>query len=162
MRGHITKRAKSSYSLAISLGKETATGKYKYQWTTVRGTKKEADKRLSELLNQLDNGTFMKPSKTTLGEYLEKWLIDYAYPNLSPRTTEGYEAMIINHVIPIMGHVELTRIKPEHIQHYIGEKLKSGRCDGKGGLNPRTVRHHVICLRIPVNSATCPAKSATL
>ena len=50
------------------------TGKYKYQWVSIKGTKKDAEKRISELLNQLDNGTFIKPGKTTLAEYLEKWL----------------------------------------------------------------------------------------
>ena len=84
MRGHIVKRGKNSYSLAVSMGKDAETGKYKYQWVTVKGTKKDAEKRLSELLNQIDNGTFMKPNKTTLTEYLERWLKDYAWSNLSP------------------------------------------------------------------------------
>src|SRR4030043_273765 len=84
MRGHITKRGKNSYSIAVSLGKDTNTGKYKYQWVSVKGTKKEAEKRLSELLNQLDNGTFMKPGKTTLAEYIERWLRDYAWPHHAP------------------------------------------------------------------------------
>ena len=59
MRGHIVKRGKNSYSIAVSLGKDPATGKYKYQWVSVKGTKKDAEKRLSELLHQLDSGTFM-------------------------------------------------------------------------------------------------------
>ncbi len=83
MRGHIEKRGKNSYSLAVSLGKDATTGKYKYQWVSVKGTKKDAEKRLSEILNQLDNGTFLKPGKTTLAEYLQKWLSDYAKPNLT-------------------------------------------------------------------------------
>jgi hypothetical protein len=37
-------------------GKDAATGKCKYQWVSVKGTKKDTKKRLSELLNQLDNG----------------------------------------------------------------------------------------------------------
>ena len=45
MRGHIEKRGKNSYSIAISMGKDN-TGKYKYQWVTVKGTKKDAEKRL--------------------------------------------------------------------------------------------------------------------
>ena len=47
-------------------GKDATTGKYKYQWVSVKGTKKDAEKRLSELLHQLDTGTFIKPSKVTL------------------------------------------------------------------------------------------------
>jgi hypothetical protein len=139
MRGHIRKRGKNSYSIAISLGKDPTTGQYKYQWTTVKGTKKEAEKRLSELLHQLDNGTFMKPGKTTLGEYLEKWLKDYVWTNLAPRTAEGYESIIRCHLVPALGSIPLTQLKPEHLQRYYSEKLSGGRHDGKGALSRTTV-----------------------
>jgi len=98
------------------------------------------------VLNQLDNGTFMKPGKTTLTEYLERWLKDYAWPNLAPRTAEGYEYIIRRHIIPALGNIALTQLKPEHLQRYYSEKLTGGRCDGKGGLSPRTVRHHHVTL----------------
>jgi len=146
MRGHIVKRSKNSYSIAVSMGKDAATGKYKYQWVTVKGTKKDAEKRLSDLLHQLDTGTFMKPGKTTLAEYLERWLKDYARPNLAPRTTEGYESIIRRHLIPSLGNITLTLLKPEHLQRYYSEKLSDGRCDGKGALNSTTVSHHHTCL----------------
>jgi integrase len=153
MRGHIRKRGKNSYSIAISLGKDPTTGQYKYQWTTVKGTKKEAEKRLSELLHQLDNGTFMKPGKTTLGEYLEKWLKDYVWTNLAPRTAEGYEHIIRRHSIPALGNTILTALKPEHLQRYYSEKLSNGRCNGIGGLSAQTVRHHHTCLHKALQTA---------
>jgi len=153
MRGHIEKRGKNSYSLAISMGRDANTGKYKYQWVTVKGTKKEAEKRLSEVLNQIDNGTFMKPGKTTLAEYLDRWLKDYAWPNLAPRTAEGYEHIIHHHLIPALGNIALTQLKPEHLQRYYSEKLSNGRCDGKGGLNLRTVRHHHMALHTALEHA---------
>lgn len=146
MRGHIVKRGKNSYSIVVSMGKDATTGKYKYQWVSVKGTKKEAEKHLSELLHQLDTGTFMKPGKTTLAEYLERWLKDYAWPNLAPRTAEGYESIIHRHLIPSLGSMTLTLLKPEHLQRYYSEKLTGGRCDGKGALNPTTVSHHHTCL----------------
>lgn len=146
MRGHIEKRGKNSYSIAVSMGKDATTGKYKYQWVSVKGTKKEAEKRLSELLTQIDTGTFMKPGKTSLAEYLERWLKDYAWPNLAPRTAEGYEHIIRRHLIPALGNTTLTALKPEHLQRYYSEKLASGRCDCKGALSPRTVRHHHVTL----------------
>jgi len=153
MRGHIVKRSKNSYSLAISIGKEPVTGKYKYQWVSVKGTKKDAEKRLSEILHQLDTGSFMKPSKTTLAEYLGKWLNDYVWPNLAPRTAEGYEHIINRHLIPSLGNIPLTQLRPEHLQCYYSEKLSSGRCDGKGALSPRTVRHHHVTLHDALESA---------
>ena len=87
MRGHIVKRSKNSYSVVISIGFDTATQKYKQHWVTVKGTKKDADKRLSELLHQLDTGSYMKPSKTPLAEYLKHWLGDWEV-KISPVTAQ--------------------------------------------------------------------------
>jgi len=146
MRGHITKRGKNSYSIAVSLGKDATTGKYKYQWVSVKGTKKEAEKRLSELLTQIDTGTFMKPSKTTLAEYLERWLKDYVWPNLAPGTAEGYEHIMLRHLVPSLGNIILTQLKPEHLQRYYSEKLS-------GGLSAQTVRHHHTALHKALQTA---------
>lgn len=153
MRGHIVKRYKNSYTIVLNLGHDPLTGKPKQQWVSVKGTKKDAEKRLADLLHQLDTGTFMKPSKTTLGEFLERWLKDYAWPNLAPRTAEGYEHIIRRHLILSLGNIALTQLKPEHLQHYYSEKLSGGRCDGKGGLSPRTVRHHHVNLHTALESA---------
>ena len=153
MRGHIEKRGKNSYSIVVSLGKDATTGKYKYQWVSVKGTKKDAEKRLSELIYQLDNGTFIKPSKVTLAEYLERWLREYAWANLAPRTAEGYELIVRRHLIPALGKITLTGLRPEHIQRYQSEKLSCGRADGKGALSPRTVRHHYMALHTALKEA---------
>jgi len=146
MRGHITKRGKNSYSIVISLGKDPTTGKYKYQWVSIKGTKKDAEKRLSELLHQLDTGTFMKPDKTTLREYLERWLKDYVKPNLSPRGFERYESIVRVHIIPSLGNIPLTQVKPEHIQkHYSAIQTK--------GLSVLTVRYHHTVLHKALQTA---------
>jgi len=100
MRGHIKKRGKDSYSVVISLGRDPATDKYRYLWESVKGTKREAERRLSEVLNQIDNGTFSRPSKRTLAEYLETWLKEYVWAELSPRTAEGYDLVVHRHLIP--------------------------------------------------------------
>ena len=135
MRGHIRKRGKNSYSIKISLGKDAATGKYKSQWVSVKGTKKDAEKRLAELLHQLDNGTFIKPGKTTLAEYLERWLKDYVKPNLSPRGFERYESIARVHLIPSLGSITLAQLRPEHLQKHYTAKLDEG-------LSALTVRYH--------------------
>lgn len=138
MRGHIVKRYKNSYTIVLSLGVDPATGKKKQQWVSVKGTKKDAEKRLAELLHQLDNGTFMKPCKTTLAEFLERWLKDYAKPNLSPRGFERYESIARVHLIPSLGSIPITQLRPEHLQRHYTAKLNEG-------LNPLTVRYlHVV------------------
>lgn len=153
MRGHITKRGKDSYTIVLNLGRDPSTGKRKQQWVSVKGTKKDAEKRLAELLHQLDTGTFMKPGKTTLAEFLERWLKDYVWSNLAPKTAEGYEHIVRRHLIPSLGNILLTQLKPEHLHRYYSQKLSSGRCDGKGGLSPKTVRHHHITLHNALQTA---------
>jgi integrase len=146
MRGHIIKRGKNSYSIAISLGKDSVTGKYKQQWVSVRGNKKDAEKRLSELLHQIDNGTFIVPNKTTLAEYLQKWLSDYVKPNLSPRGFERYESIVRVHLLPSLGSVILTQLRPEHLQKHYTSRLNNG-------LSPLTVRYHHVVLHKALQTA---------
>jgi len=152
MRGHITKRGKNSYSIAISLGKDLTTKKYKYQWVTVKGTKKDTEKRLSEILHQLDNGTFMKPGKMTVGEYLDQWLKDYR-PSIGPHSAQTYEFFIERHIKPAMGQLPLTSLKPEHLQKVYSDKLLSGRRDGTGGLSARSVRYIHVTIHRALKSA---------
>ena len=153
MRGHIVKRYKGSYTVVLNLGVDPSTGKRKQQWVSVKGTKKEAEKRLAELLHQIDTGTFMKPGKTSLAEYLERWLKDYVWPNLAPRTAEGYEYITRVHLTPCLGSILLTQLKPEHLQRYYSDRLSHGRWDGKGGLSPRSVRHHHMALHSALQHA---------
>jgi integrase len=146
MRGHILKRYKNSYSIVLNLGKDPATGKRKQQWISVKGTKKEAEKRLAELLHQIDAGSFMKPGKTTLEEYLECWLKDYCWASLAPRTAEGYESIVRCHLIPSLGQIHLTQLKPEHLQHTYSEKLAAG-------LSHRTIRYIHVTLHKALQDA---------
>src|SRR5512136_2872038 len=104
------------------------------------------------MLTQIDTGSFMRPGKTTVADFLERWLKDYAKPNLSPRTAEGYEHIIRRHLIPGLGSIPLMQIKPEHLQRYYSEKLSGGRLDGKGGLSAKTVRHHHVTLHDALHS----------
>jgi integrase len=153
MRGHIEKRFKSSYTIFLNLGYDPASGKRKQKIISVKGTKKDAEQRLAEEIRRIDTGTFINPEKTTLADYLNRWLNDYAWANLSPRTAEGYATVIKCHLIPKLGRLYLTQLTPTHIQNYYAEMLKSGRQDKTGGLNPRTVRSHHMILHRALKSA---------
>ena len=146
MRGSIIKRGKNSYSIVINLGIDPQTGKRKQQWISVKGTKKEAEKRLSELLHQLDTGTFMRPNKTTFAEYLTKWLADYAKPNVAPRSFERYAGVIEQYLIPELGSITLTQLRPEHLQNHYTTRLNNG-------LSASSVRYHHAVIHIALQTA---------
>jgi len=146
MRGFVKKRGKNSYRLAISLGLDSETGKYQYSWYTAKGTKRDADKRLGELLHQLDTGSFMLPSKTSLSAFLERWLSDYVKLNLTPRSCERYESIVKNHLIPSLGSTLLTQLRPEHLQKLYKTKQNEG-------LSARSVRYQHVILHKALQTA---------
>jgi len=153
MRGHITKRGKDSYTVVINLGSDPATGKRKQQWVSVKGTKKDAEKKLGEILHQIDTGVFTKPGKTRVGDYLEQWLKDYCWANLTPGTAESYQWIVRVHLIPAIGQLLLTDLKPQHLQHLYSEKLSSTRKDGNGLLSTRTVQYMHVTLHKALSDA---------
>lgn len=145
MRGHIVKRYKDSYTIVVELGNDPSTGKRKQQWMSIKGTKKDAEKKLADMLHQLDNGSFIKTSKTKFGEFLEQWLENYRF-KLSPRGYERYAGIIKKHLIPALGNITVNQLKPEHLQkHYTDCQLK--------GLSSSTVRYHHAILHVALETA---------
>ncbi len=142
MRGHITKRGKSSWAVVIYTGRDSQTGKKKYKWHSVKGTKRQAEKEMAALINSLETGNYINPKKVSLGLFLEQWLQDYAATNTAPRTYERYAEIVRLHLTPNLGNITLTKLKPEHIQAYYAKALSEGRINGKGGLSAQTVKHH--------------------
>jgi len=146
MKGGIKKRGKDSYLVCIALGKDPNTGKYRSHYETVTGTREEAKKRRAELVHQLDSGSFLKPGKVTFGEYLGRWLQEYAQPNLSPRGFERYAGIIRKYFIPELGSILLAQVKPEHIQkHYAAMQNK--------GLSAGTIKYHHAVARKALQTA---------
>lgn len=70
MKGHIRKRGKGSWAMVIELDK-APDGKHQQKWYTVRGKKKDAERELARLLNELETGEYVEPSNMTVAEFLE-------------------------------------------------------------------------------------------
>ena len=64
-----SKKRKDSWNIQVYLGKESVTGKSKYYSETVRGTKSNAEQRLSEVLHEMDLGSFVRPTRVTVGDF---------------------------------------------------------------------------------------------
>ena len=141
-RGSIRQRSKvrkNSWTVQVYMGTDPDTGKKRYHSETVKGAKYQAQRRITELLRQVDTGTFVEPSTLTVGEYLRQWLRDYAETHVRQRTLEGYRERLEKHVIPHVGHIALDKLSPRQIQGMETTLLKSGRRDGAGGLSAQTV-----------------------
>ena len=124
MRGTILKRAKGSWTIIVDVGKDS-DGRRNQQWTTVRGTRKEAERRLAEILNKVNNGLYIKPSKNTFGDFIETWLTDHISTRVRPTTLDGYRWRAKS-IIDALGHLRLCDLQPHHIQAYHRAKLDAG------------------------------------
>lgn len=124
MRGSLVKRSKNSWSIILDQGRDPATGKRRQQWVSVKGNKRDAERKLAELVHQVDTGVYVKASKSTVREYIEQWLRDYAQVHVRPRTFESYRERA-NQILAQLGNIPLGELKASHIQGYYAKKLES-------------------------------------
>ena len=124
----------------IFLGRD-ASGKQHRKWHAVQGNRKDAQRELARLLNEINTGAYVEPARMTVSEFLDRWLADYAKHKVSPKTYERYQEMIDGHIRPALGSYLLPKLSPLHIQAFYSRALTKGRKDGKGGLSAQSVVH---------------------
>ena len=141
MKGRIIKRkGAKNYTIILQLGLDPATGKRKQKWIAMGTSKREAEEYMTKLVHELNTGSYVRPTKETLGEYLDIWFQNHR-ANIAPTTAQAYENLIKNHIKPALGRLPLTSLTPDHLQRFYSSKLNNGRKDGKGALSNRTVRY---------------------
>jgi integrase len=89
-------------------------------------TKKEARQILQKLLRELDDGTFIAPSELTVAEYLEGWLVDVVPHQVGARSRDRYEGIVRGHLIPRLGAVKLSALRPDQVQRCYSGMASSG------------------------------------
>lgn len=142
-RGHLQQRSPGSWTVWVSAGVDPATGKRRRMATTVRGTKRDAERKLTEMLATLDKGTYLKPTKITVADFLRQWLDSYVAANLRARTWEGYRLIVERRLIPGLGAIPLADLRPSHIQDFYAKALSGPRLDGRPGkVSARTILGH--------------------
>lgn len=133
MRGHIRKKGQHSWQITLDVG-IGPEGKRRRHFETVRGRKKDAQRRLHELIITLEKGVYTTPGRLTVAEHLNNWLEGYVKTNCSLRTQDSYESIVRNHLNPALGHIRLKQLHPQAIQSYYGQACQK--------LSARTVHHH--------------------
>lgn len=77
MRGHVRKRG-NGWNIRRDLGPHPETGRLRQKWYS-SCTRREAERKLVEVLARLNRGRHaIEPSKMRLGDYLSRWMRDYA------------------------------------------------------------------------------------
>jgi len=131
MKG-IRQQSKNSWQIQIYTG-SGADGKPQRRFMTVRGSKKDAEKKRNEMLVSLAKGVPIPMGRLTVAEHLHDWLEGYAKTRCSTRTVENYQSIIDRHLVPALGHIQLKDLQPSVIQRYYGEACSR--------VSARTVHH---------------------
>lgn len=122
MRGSIRKRYKGSWSIILDeYHTDPATGgrKRKQRWVTFRGTRKQAETKLTELLGAKDRGEYVEPSKLTLGAWLTDWLENAVKPPAKRiNTYRTYKRVIEQKIIPALGAVRLQELRATDLKRF--------------------------------------------
>src|SRR5437879_4364516 len=126
MTGHIRRRGKRSWAIIVETEVD-ASGKRRQRWTTVRGTRKDAERERNRLVNEINTGLYVEPAHITVGEYLEKWLDSSAKIKVSGKTFERYAEIVRTQLIPELGALSLQKLTPLKIQDCYAKALANGR-----------------------------------
>jgi integrase len=146
MRGSVKKDKKTGkYYFVVDIGKDPLTGKRRQKKKRGFETKKEAEKALATLLNELNEGTYIEPSKQLYIDYFNEWLISREH-QLSIQTIKAYKSYLKTHISPALGHLQLSSLTPLHIQKFV-----AGLRDK--GLSETTVKRIFNVVNASLNSA---------
>lgn len=83
---------------------------------------------------RVKNGQVLAGEKTTLQEFAQRWLTEYAQVQLEAGTLEKYRYELEVKILPALGHRKLSEIKPHHLNAFYLSLTRDGaRQDGKKG-----------------------------
>jgi integrase len=82
----------------------------------------------------------------TVGMYLMQWLDEAVAVRNRPRTAEGYRNVVERHIIPALGNLSLTGLRPQSVQTFLNRLVRQG-------YSPNTVRNVRSVLRRALNVA---------
>ena len=87
-------------------------------------SKKDAEKFLREVEYKRDQNTLLTPKNRTVEEFFNEWIGLYAKANWQGSTYDTNVGIIRNHVIPVLGNMELNKVSPLDIEKFI-DSLRS-------------------------------------
>ena len=131
MTGTMRKRRLNVWEITVSLGKDEQ-GTRRRRSRTVYGTKAEAQKRLRQFVEEVEQ---IRPRRSVVlvSDWLRTWHREDVAPRLRIKTQERYADIIEQALIPHLGHIPLADLSPRHIE----DAFRNLQADG---MKARTVR----------------------
>jgi integrase len=132
-RGHVRRRGEHSWEIKIDCGRD-ATGNRVIHYYSVKGSKIDANKRLTELLKSQDDGAYVAPNKETVESFVRTRVNHWeASGHISGRTAQRYRQLVENQIVPHLGTKQLRDLRPRDIEIWHTSLRET--------VEPRTVGH---------------------
>lgn len=122
--GTISKRPDGTWWARITVGR-TPDGKQKRR-AFYGKTRKEVQEKLTAALNDVNNNTYIEPSKMTVEQWAEIWMKEYKRNTIKAQTYSRYGRDLKKYILPVIGQLKLKDIKTEMIQKILNEIYQSG------------------------------------
>jgi integrase len=138
-QGHIRRRGLHSWELKFDVGCGP-DGKRKIQYVAFRGSKRDAQAKLTQLLAAVGEGDYVEPSKATVADFVRGRVDQWeAAGNISARTAQRYRQLLKNQIEPHIGAKLLQKLSRLDVEGW-HTTLRTG------GLAARTIghAHHVL------------------
>lgn len=145
--GNIRKKAKVDkktgkkyewWEARYTAGYDPGTGK-QVQRTITGKTQKEVAQKLAAVVTAIGSGTYIAPSKQTVGQWLDTWADTYL-TGVKPHTVVSYRMQIANHIKPAIGAVKLEALDTPTIQQFYNQLGKTGQKVPKRDKNGELIR----------------------
>jgi hypothetical protein len=158
MTGHVRRRGKASWELKFEAGRDPVTGERKIAYHSFRGTKRDAQIKLAELVVAVGGGSYVEPSKTTVADFVRARVDQWeAAGAISARTAQRYRQLVENQIAPHLGALALQKLRPLDIESWHTTLRTSGSATG-GALAARTIGHaHRVLVRREADRAAADA-----
>lgn len=130
-----------SYQITVSCGRDIYGKKLVETITytpdpclTPKKRKKAVEEFARKFEADIQNGVALDGRKITLKEFVDRWLEEYASQKLQPGTVEKYKAELDKKILPVIGHLKLTELRPAALNSlFVGMTKDGARKDGKAG-----------------------------
>lgn len=100
-------------------------------------TEREAAAKLRDLRKRADDGRDVTQRTMTVEQLLTTWLSDVAPTRQSPKTVQVSGSLITGRLIPALGALRVTALRPEHVEQF----LKAEAAKGAARSTLRRLRH---------------------
>lgn len=125
MSGSVKKHG-PSWRYVIDLPPDPLTGKRRQLTKSGFRTKRDAQEARSTALENLRTGTLARPTRTTVGGFLEDWLASRKL-DLKPSAWQGYRDYVNAYVLPVIGSTQLQDLDTVRLNLFYVHLIEQGR-----------------------------------